>query len=252
MRSCTHRARCKPIAQDLLAVNSGLHISTNGRAFADTLEQLVKAWPVPVEELTIIGHSMGGLVTRSACHHTGEARHAWPTHLKALVFLGTPHHGAPLERAGNRANLYIGISPYTAPFARLGKLRSVAIQDLRHGNLLDSDWQGLRRATTRDTRTPVPLPRGVKCFAVAATKRAEPASLPSPVARLPGDGLVPVASALGRHKDARFALAIPRARTHLCFGLDHFDLLSSGEVFQVMRDWLVRELTRSPIPPARR
>ena len=34
-----------------LHYNSGLHVSTNGRAFADLLEQTVRAWPVPVEEV---------------------------------------------------------------------------------------------------------------------------------------------------------------------------------------------------------
>ena len=96
-----------------LNYNTGRHISSNGHEFAATLEQLIKAWPVPVRELVIVGHSMGGLISRSACHYAEEAGHAWPEVLKKMVFLGSPHHGAPMERAGNRANLLVGISPYS-------------------------------------------------------------------------------------------------------------------------------------------
>jgi pimeloyl-ACP methyl ester carboxylesterase len=102
-----------------LHYNSGQHIATNGRAFAAIMERLVQAWPVPVNELIIIGHSMGGLLARSACHYAMQGDLTWLRHLKKLVCLGTPHHGAPLERAGNWLNLFGEISPYTAPFARL-------------------------------------------------------------------------------------------------------------------------------------
>lgn len=121
---------------------SGLHIPTNGREFADLLEALITCWPVPVEELAIIGHSMGGLLARSAWHYGNAAGHDWSRHLNKLVFLGTPHHGAPLERGGNWVDIVLGASPYTAPFARLGRIRSAGITDLRHGYLLDEDWEG--------------------------------------------------------------------------------------------------------------
>jgi len=79
------------LAQDLgytalyLQYNSGQHISTNGREFADVLERLVHEWPVPVSELVIIGHSMGGLVSRSACHYASQVNHAWLSDLKKLL-----------------------------------------------------------------------------------------------------------------------------------------------------------------------
>ena len=47
--------------------NTGRHISTNGRELAHLLNHLVSAWPVRVREVNLIGHSMGGLVVRSAC-----------------------------------------------------------------------------------------------------------------------------------------------------------------------------------------
>lgn len=109
-----HLARdlgCTPI---YLHYNTGLHISTNGRAFAAMIEALLRHWPVPAEQLVIVGHSMGGLVTRSACHYGALAGHAWLRRLHTIVFLGTPHHGAPLERVGNWVNVMLGANPYTA------------------------------------------------------------------------------------------------------------------------------------------
>ena len=128
-----------------LHYNTGLHISVNGQAFADLLQSLVSEWPVPLKELVIIGHSMGGLVARSACHFGAAAGHNWPRHLRKLIFLGTPHHGAPMERGGQWLHLALNKSRYTAAFAHLGRVRSAGITDLRYGNLLDGDWLGRDR-----------------------------------------------------------------------------------------------------------
>jgi pimeloyl-ACP methyl ester carboxylesterase len=209
-----------------LHYNSGRHIATNGEQFATVLESLMQQWPVPITELVIIGHSMGGLVARSACAHAKFAKHVWLKRLKKLIFLGTPHHGAPLERAGSWVDILLDISPYSAPFSKLGKVRSAGIKDLRHGNILDAE-----SGITSPSHT---LPKGVKCFALAATKQTEIGT----GKRLPGDGLVPVNSALGVHKDAALSLPIPQSRQHICYGIDHFDLLSSGDVYDQIYRWL--------------
>ncbi len=226
-----------------LHYNSGLHISANGRAFAALMQALHDAWPVPIESISIVGHSMGGLVARSACHYAKQARAGWLRKLQALVFLGTPHHGAPLERAGNRVHLLAGISPYTAPFTRLAKLRSAGVKDLRHGTLLDSNWQALEEHHSPDARQPVPLPARVRCYAIAATKRAKAGLEPT---RLPGDGLVPVRSALGRHDNPALTLRIAASRTTICYGLTHFNLLSSSAVHATLRNWLSTQPRPSP------
>ncbi len=214
-----------------LHYNSGQHVSTNGKQFAETLESLVKAWPVTIKELVIIGHSMGGLVSRSACHYAKQSKHAWPKHLKKLVFLGTPHHGAPLERAGNWLDILLGISPYSAPLARLGMVRSAGITDLRYGNLLDEDWN----KRNGEARTAVPLPKGVKCFALAATTQQEPKTSAK---RLLGDGLVQVRSALGEHANEVQTIAISSARKKVFFSTNHFEILSSTLVCDQLHDWL--------------
>ncbi len=52
-----------------LHYNSGRHVSTNGQNLNKLLEDLILNWPVPVEELIIVAHSMGGLVSRSALYY---------------------------------------------------------------------------------------------------------------------------------------------------------------------------------------
>jgi hypothetical protein len=211
--------------------NTGRHISANGLDLAIELERLLRAWPVPIESLAIVGHSMGGLVARSAVHQATEAGMAWPDRLGHLFFLGSPHHGAPLERGGNWLHRGLGISPYVAPFTRLSGLRSAGITDLRHGNLLDGDGTG-DRFTQRDTRKPVPLPAGVACYAVAGTL-GEGAS-----DEWLGDGLVPLASALGRHARPTRDLRIAPSRAFVARGVNHLDLLSNPLVYERLRRWL--------------
>jgi pimeloyl-ACP methyl ester carboxylesterase len=224
-----------------LNYNSGLHIADNGRAFAELLETLVREWPVPLKELTIIGHSMGGLVARSACHYGAVAGHDWPGRLRNLVFLGSPHHGAPLERGGQWLHLLLGRSRYMAAFSRLGRVRSAGITDLRHGNLLDGDRQGGNRfEQLGDRRTPVPLPEGVRCYAIAAATAKQPGGLGD---RLLGDGLVPLASALGHHDDPGRDLCFPVDRQLVVRGRNHFDLLSDRDVYDRIKDWLSRQPT---------
>jgi pimeloyl-ACP methyl ester carboxylesterase len=220
-----------------LRYNTGRHISTNGRAFADMIEVLLHRWPVPVEELVIIGHSMGGLVSRSACHYGAVAGHAWPRHLRKIIFLGTPHHGAPLERGGNEMLGMLGVSPYTAAFGRLGKIRSAGITDLRYGNLLDEDWDDRDRfAHAGDQRRAVPLPAGVQCYAIGATTGKIKGDLRD---QLLGDGLVPLHSALGYHKVPSQAVPFPESQQWIGYDMNHLDLLDRREVYERMRQWLV-------------
>lgn len=219
-----------------LRYNTGLHISQNGRELAGRLEQLVAHWPVPVEEIAVVAHSMGGLLIRSAVHHGSEGSAGWLQKLRHIVFLGTPHHGAPLERAGNWVDVMLGSTPYTAPFARLGQLRSAGITDLRHGYLLDEDWLGHDRFHARpDSRGSVPLPTGVLCHAVAATTAARRGRIAD---RLIGDGLVPLRSALGEHDDPRRRLSFARDSQHVFYRMHHLDLLSSASVARQLAKWL--------------
>jgi pimeloyl-ACP methyl ester carboxylesterase len=216
-----------------LLYNSGLHVSTNGRAFAALMEQLVAEWPVPLTELTIVGHSMGGLVARSACHYAEEAALPWRAKLGRLVCLGTPHHGAPLERGGNWLGLLLGISRYSAPFKKLAHIRSAGVTDLRYGNVLDEHWAGRDRfGHHRDPRGTLSLPAGVDCFFVAAS------TSPEAGAGLRGDGLVSVDSALGKHSQPGLTLAVPEAHQLVVYRTNHLGLLSSDVVYGALRHFI--------------
>lgn len=227
--------------------NTGLHISENGREFAKQLEKLLAHWPQPIEELTILAHSMGGLVTRSACHYGAQANHGWLRNLKSIVFLGTPHWGSPLERAGNWVDVILASTPYTAPYAKLGHMRSAGITDLRHGYLLDEDWQGTNRFHRKpDSRPPLPLPVGVACYTVAATLAAKR----SPVAdRLVGDGLVPLNSALGKHDDPLRGLAFDKTSQVIFYNMNHMELLSRPEISGQLLKWLENEASEAKVQP---
>lgn len=225
---------CTPL---YLRYNTGLHISENGRALAGLLELLVDRWPVPIERLALLGHSMGGLVARSAVHAGRQAGHRWPTLPMDLLFLGTPHHGAPLERATHALETVLGATPYAAPFVRLSRLRSHGITDLRYGNLLDEDWAPDRHPARdgSDHRRPLPLPVGARCHAVASTLGQESATLKG---RLLGDGLVPLDSALGRHRDPARCLAFPQSRQWVGSGIGHLDLMCHPAVYEQLHSWL--------------
>ena len=219
-----------------LHYNSGAHISDNGERFAALLESLVANWPVELRELVIVGHSMGGLVARAACHEADRRSLAWRRSLSRLVCLGTPHHGAVLERGGHLVDMTLGISPYAAPFARLGKARSAGITDLRYGNLQRADWSGRAAHDQKhDDRRPTPLPQGVAVYLLAATTAAASHGLRHAVI---GDGLVSMASAWGEHRDPALALAVPDGHKRLVTRANHWDLLSHPEAAAALREWL--------------
>jgi pimeloyl-ACP methyl ester carboxylesterase len=219
-----------------LRYNSGLHISINGQMLAQRLEALLGQWPHPVQRLALLGHSMGGLLARSALHYGTRAGHCWPEKLVDMVFLGTPHHGATLERAGNRIDRALGATPYTAPLARLGRIRSAGITDMRFGNLLDEDWAGRDRfAHGPDPRQCVPLPPAVRCYAIAGSMGRKNGDLKD---RLVGDGLVPLDSALGSHPDTNRTLAFPQDRRWVGYAMSHLALLSHPDVYARLRHWL--------------
>lgn len=215
-----------------LHYNSGRAIADNGRRFAELLETLHAQWPVPVDEITLIGHSMGGLLARSACHHAAAHDQAWLGSLRNLVCMGSPHHGAPLERGGSWIDLLLGATPFAAPLARVGKLRSAGITDLRHGHTLSH--HGRHRG--------VPLPKGVRAYAIAATTGRRRGDLKD---RWIGDGLVPVASALGHHPDPARDVGFAKSRQWIGYGMHHLDLLSHPDVADRLLRWL------TPKPPRR-
>jgi pimeloyl-ACP methyl ester carboxylesterase len=199
-----------------LDYNSGRHIADNGRDFAALLAE-VSARP-EVEEIIVLAHSMGGLVLRSALLQAA----APVGKLSTVVFLGTPHCGAPLERAGNWVNTIADLNAYSAPFSSLAKLRSAGITDLRHGSIVQEDAGADRFARSR----PGPLtalPEGVTFYAVAGM-----------LGNSGTDGLVPLDSALGRGDRGTLQFR----ETAVLEQTGHMALLSSSAVADLLRRWL--------------
>ena len=217
-----------------LRYNSGLHISENGRTVAALLEDLVEAWPVEVQQIALVGHSMGGLVARSACHQADEQDQKWVRHVRHVVSLGTPHLGAPLEQGAHRAAVALDKLPETRMLSALLRRRSAGIRDLRHGSLVDEDWQGrdpeaLRAVACQE----VPLlPWATHCF-VSATVTRDPNH---PLGRLLGDILVLVPSATGQGNTRR--IPFREEHGHHVAGTHHLALLNHPDVYERLRGWL--------------
>jgi hypothetical protein len=232
-----------------LRYNTGLHISENGRSLDALLAALVDAWPVPVQDVVLVGHSMGGLVARSALHQAGGGTaeaHGWTHLVRDTVTLGSPHLGAPLERGVHRLTAQLARLPETRPLARLLTLRSVGIKDLRRGTLVEADWTGRDLdALTPGEHTHVPLHDGARHFVVLATLSRNPDGR---AADLLGDLLVPPRSASGDTGDAD-RLAFPPDHVHRIGGMHHFDLLNHPLIYARIRAWL-EERPEGPRPAA--
>lgn len=215
-----------------LRYNTGLHVSDNGGLLTGLLGTVVANWPVTVEEVALIGHSMGGLVARSGCHHGQQAGAAWVSAVRHVVCLGSPHLGAPLEKGTARLSGALARLAETRPLAAFVNQRSAGIKDLRHGYLIEDDWRGCDPDTClADHRSAVPLLETANHYALAATVTRDPAH---PLGRIVGDLLVQPASAHGRHPRGRHIPFPIDGRRHLG-SLHHFDLLNHPAVYHALR-----------------
>jgi len=222
---------CTPV---YVRYNSGRHISENGRSLADLLEALVAAWPVEVAEVALVGHSMGGLVARSACHRAAGDGAAWVQRVRHVISLGSPHLGAPLEQAAHVASYAFGKLPETRMISTFLRRRSSGIRDLRQGSLVDEDWrdrdpEALRAAACEE----VPLLAGATHCFVSATVTRSPRH---PLGRVVGDALVLQPSATGRSRTRKLGFE-DEYGLHLG-ATNHIALLNHPAVYEKLREWL--------------
>ena len=220
-----------------LRYNTGLRVSENGRLLSDLLDELVTAWPVPVASLSIVGHSMGGLVARSAAHHGHVGGSAWVPLLHAVVTLGTPHLGAPLEKSAHVAEWLLRRWPETQALSSPLRARSSGIRDLRFGALVEEHWAPEDEHLLLDPTTDVPTPEHMALYWVGSTLTQDP---DHPVGHALGDGLVRRPSAAGR---ARATDGV------LLGGADHLSLLAHPTVYQHLVRWLDPAHPDRPAPP---
>jgi pimeloyl-ACP methyl ester carboxylesterase len=214
--------------------NSGRHISENGRSLADLLEALVSAWPVEVRRIALVGHSMGGLIARSAAHQASLDGAAWVRRVDHIASLGSPHLGAPLEQGTHLLSAALHRLPETRPLSGFLRRRSAGIRDLRHGSLVDVDWRDADPDALRARAVAeVPLLPGAGHTFVAATVTRSPRH---PVGRFVGDLLVLEASAAGRGRSRRIGFDDSDG-LHVG-GAHHFALLNHPAVYAQLRRWL--------------
>ena len=215
--------------------NTGRHVSDNGHDLAGLLDGLIAAWPEQVDELLLVGHSMGGLVIRSACHYGRQESAAWVDRVRHVFYLGSPHLGAPLARAAGFAGWAFGKAAETRPFVTLVNGSSPGIKDLRHGYVLADDWADCDQdSCVRDHRGDTPLLAGANHYTISATVTADPGH---PLGAVAGDLLVQPASAHGR-RGAHQHIPFPVGSRHGLGGMHHFDLLNHPAVWAVIRDLL--------------
>ena len=226
-----------------LRYNTGRHISTNGHEFSQLLSQLVRDWPVRVREINLIGHSMGGLVIRSACH---SARRTWPHgrrlpigrrwtgKLRRIVLIGSPNTGAGLEALVNSVSAALWSLPI--PATRLVGLgldrRSAGIKDLRFGAVVDEDWieqdPDARERPHPHRRHRL---RRTEHLAIAGSVTGDPEH---PVARLIGDALVTTSSAAGASDDGEL---FPGATVLTFPKVTHIALAHHPDVYAGIAHW---------------
>jgi len=173
--------------------NGGRKVAENGRMLCDHLQDLVDAYPVPIEDLTLIGHSMGGLVARSAGHYATESGHSWPSLVRRAFYLGSPHQGAPLAKLGHALTgaLQAVDLPATRITSKILGGRSAGIKDLSEGDIVDETWLHPDPAARKETTTLLPTARHY-FFSATVSKDAN-----NPMGQLIGDLLVRVPSASG-------------------------------------------------------
>jgi triacylglycerol lipase len=192
--------------------NTGMPIQSSGSRLAAAIEQLVEDWPVPVERISLVGHSMGGLVARAASR-AGDGG-GWQALLQDIVCIGSPHRGAPLAQVGEVATrMFRAIDvPATQVIGRIIDGRSAGVKDLSEG----------------DQPVGPPLLDGVRhaFFAGSLTKDAD-----GSMAHTLGDMLVPVTSAEGPGS--------PEVHTARFPGRAHHQLQADADIYKALREFLL-------------
>lgn len=220
-----------------LKYNSGLHISTNGKKLSNLLENLIRHYPSKLDQIYLVGHSMGGLVIRSACHYGQKYKKKWVKKIKKIFYLGSPHLGTHLEKLGKLTTTVLNQipNPVTRTIVSLGDLRSAGVKDLRHGYLVDEDWKN--KKTDRlfyMHANKIPLLKSAEHYFICGTLSKVAGSK---MGKFFGDGLVHPSSGMGKGWFVPSAIENSEKNCKIIPGISHHHLLRSERVYKQMREW---------------
>ncbi len=221
-----------------LNYNSGRRISANGRSLSKALQDLVERNP-RITSIDLIGHSMGGLVIRSALFYGKQNMQQWFHMVENLVCLASPHHGAVLERFGFALQEKFGNLPVIKLISHIVNIRSNGILDLRHGSVRDDDWEhnDARIGLVDDNRKPAPLPSHINTYFAAGSVELVINKKRNLPLKIIGDYLVSIKSALGEHPNPRFQLKLPESHKAIFYGLNHFNIQYHPNVAEQIVQW---------------
>jgi pimeloyl-ACP methyl ester carboxylesterase len=218
-------AQCEGFSPLYVHYNTGLGLKENGERLAENLERLVDEWPVPIEQLVLIGHSMGGLIIRSACElgHADNAPCPWLQSITDCIYLGTPHLGAPLARLAQHGALWLR-QQELVPLQIVGEALDVRSNGIC--NLTMGAW---------DPLAPPSLVPGIRHFAVSGSLHRRSSARTDEIL---GDALVPRSSARGPQTPAWGLVG----QAHFP-GVGHLRLAHHSDVYLQIARWCRHDAT---------
>jgi len=216
-----------------LRYNTGISIKENGQQLNDLLCQLESVYPIEIDEVVLMGFSMGGLLIRSAQKFAQDYKSTWIDKLSNCYYIGTPHEGSPLEKFGHLTSSIVRLIPreYISHWADWIDMRSEGIRDLKNGLMHLKDPDDSESENDND-----PYEQSARCgsFYIQAQHHFISGALSenkdSLINKFFGDSLV-------RHSSANPISAPEDCKTAHFDGIPHVPLAHSRRVYDQIKQW---------------
>ncbi len=214
-----------------LRYNTGLTLEKNARELSALLTKLFAVYPIEIDQLVLVGFSMGGLLTRYAQAMATQSKVVpeWRKKLSECFYIGTPHEGSPLEKFGHLTGEILRHIPkdYVSHWADWVDVRSEGIQDLKDG------LRYLNKATAAENSVCDSFTEHAGHYFISGAVSKKNNLLN----KLVGDSLV-------RQKSANPRSAPLNCRNAHFEGEVHMHLANSKRVYQQIKIWLEEDSLR--------